>query len=116
MADEQQREGEEHLPNVYLDFRTRFPAMAEALDGLGQAGEEAGPLSALEQRLATLGIAIGGVSRGAVRSNVRKALDLGVSEDEVRHVAALAVTTRGFPAAVAAYDWIEDVLANRRAS
>ena len=104
-------QGSDHLPDVYLGFRDRYPDVARALDGLGQAGEEAGPLSEREQRLATLGIAVGALAKGAVRSNVRKALALGVTPDEVRHVAVLAVTTRGLPTAVAAYEWIEEVLA-----
>ena len=114
MPDQHEAE-EEYLPNVYLDFRTRYPDMAEALDGLGRAGEEAGPLSARDQRLVTLGIAIGALARGAVRSNVRKARDLGVPVEEIRHVVALAVSTCGFPAAVAAHDWVEEVLEERDA-
>lgn len=101
----------DHLPDVYLTFRDRHPAVADALDRLGAAADESGPLDARERRLVTLGVAVGAVSQGAVRSNVRKALDLGVSEDEIRHVIALSVSTRGFPAAVAAFGWVEEVLA-----
>lgn len=100
----------EHLPDVYLQIRDRYPQVAEALDELGQAGEEAGPLTAREQRLATLGIAIGGLAKGSVRSNTRKALGVGLSPEEVRHVAVLAITTRGFPAAVAGLGWMDEVL------
>lgn len=100
----------EHLPAVYTSFRERFPDVAAALDTLGQASETAGPLDEREQRLVTLGIAIGGLARGAVRSNARKALGLGVTPGEIRHVAVLAVTTRGFPTAIAGYEWIEEVL------
>ena len=57
-----------------------------------------------------LGIAIGRSSEGAVRSNVRKALDVGVSTDEIRHAALLAITTTGLPAATAAMGWIDEVL------
>jgi 4-carboxymuconolactone decarboxylase len=104
-------EGIEYLPDVYVGLRERYPDVAAALDGLGRAGEEAGPLDARDQRLVTLGIAIGASATGAVRSNVRKALGVGATPDEIRHVAVLAITTAGFPAAVAAMGWIDDVLA-----
>jgi 4-carboxymuconolactone decarboxylase len=38
-------------------------------------------------------------------------LDTGVTPDEIRHAAVLGITTRGFPAAVAALGWIEETLA-----
>ncbi|MGH9261120.1 MAG: carboxymuconolactone decarboxylase family protein, partial [Acidimicrobiales bacterium] len=46
----------------------------------------------------------------AERSNARKALDAGVTPDEIRHAAVLAITARGFPAAVAALGWIDQAL------
>jgi alkylhydroperoxidase/carboxymuconolactone decarboxylase family protein YurZ len=101
---------EEHLPDVYLTFRERFGAIAGALDSLGEATDSAGPLDQRTARLVKLGLALGAASPGAVRSNTRKALAAGASPDEVRHVAVLAVTTCGFPAAVAGFGWIEDVL------
>jgi alkylhydroperoxidase/carboxymuconolactone decarboxylase family protein YurZ len=101
----------DYLPDVYTHVRDAFPEVARALDELGRATEAAGPLSPREQRLVKLGIAIGAQADGAVRSNVRKALGVGVSPEEVRHVGVLAVATRGFPAAVAGLGWIEEVLA-----
>jgi 4-carboxymuconolactone decarboxylase len=101
---------EEYLPDVYLRLRTRFPSVAEALDSLGSAAESAGPLDDRTQRLVKLGIAVGAQAEGAVRSNARKALAAGASEEELLHVVALAINTRGFPAAVAAFTWVEEVL------
>jgi 4-carboxymuconolactone decarboxylase len=102
--------GTDYLPDIYVGIRDRYPHIASALDDLGEAGEAAGPLSDREQRLATLGVAIGALAKGAVRSNVRKALGVGLTPDEIRHVAVLAITTRGFPAAVAGMGWIDEVL------
>ncbi len=101
---------EEYLPDVYLRLRSRFPAIAEALDALGGAAASAGPLDDRTQRLVKLGIAVGAQAEGAVRSNARRALAAGASEEELLQVVALAVSTRGFPAAVAAFSWIEEVL------
>ena len=100
----------EYLPETYTAFRDRYPDVAAALDALGSAGDDAGPLDEKCQRLAKLGMAIGALAEGAVRSNARKALSAGASPEEIRHVGVLAITTCGFPTAIAGLDWIEEVL------
>ena len=100
----------DHLPDVYVSFRQRYPDAAVALDSLAAAVDASGPLDARTQRLVKLGIAVGAVSKGAVRSNARKALAEGATPEEIRQVAVLAVTTAGFPTAVASYAWIDEVL------
>lgn len=101
----------EYLPDVYTDFREAYPEVAQALDDLGAAAGEAGPLDERSQRLVKPGIAVGGLTEGAVRSNTRKALELGAPSEEIRHVALLAITTASFPTAIAGLTWIEEVLA-----
>ena len=101
----------DYLPDVYIHFRERYPEVARALDGLGEATEGAGGLDARAQRLVKLGVAIGARAEGAVRSNARKARALGLTDDEIRQTAVLAISTAGFPAAIAAGAWIEEVLA-----
>ncbi len=103
----------DYLPDAYVRFRERYPDVARALDSLGEATEAAGGLDAKTQRLVKLGIAIGALAEGAVRSNVRKALAVGITDDEIRQTALLAISTAGFPKAVAAIGWIEEVLAAR---
>lgn len=103
---------EKYLPEIYSRFRERFPKLSEDLDSLAESAN-AGPLDERTGRLVKLGIAIGAMAEGAVRSNARRALEAGATPDELLHVVALTVTTRGFPAAVAAYSWVEDVLAPR---
>jgi alkylhydroperoxidase/carboxymuconolactone decarboxylase family protein YurZ len=100
----------EYLPDVYTDFRENHPDVAQALDALGAATGAAGPLEERTQRLVKLGIAIGGLAEGAVRSNTRRALELGIPAEELRHVALLAITTSSFPTAIAGLSWIEEVL------
>ena len=101
----------DYLPDVYMGFRERYPEVARALDGLGKATEGAGGLDARAQRLVKLGVAIGALAEGAVRSNVRKARTVGLTDDEIRQTAVLAISTAGFPTAIAAGAWIEEVLA-----
>ena len=103
----------EYLPDIYTEFRDQYGDVARALDELGVATGEAGPLEERTQRLVKLGIAIGGLAEGAVRSNTRKALELGVPADEIRHVAVLAITTASFPTAIAGLSWIDEVLEAR---
>ena len=98
-----------HLPDIYLAFRDAYPEVATAQDELAASVTRAGPLDERCQRLAKLGIAVGALAEGAVRSNARKALELGISEQEIEQVALLAISTRGFPAAVAALGWVREV-------
>lgn len=104
---------EEHLPQIYRSFRDAWPDVAGALDELAAQIDTAGPLDQRTRRLVKLAMAIAAQSPGAVRSNVRKALDAGDTADEIRHVALLAITTCGFPTAVAGTEWIEEVLSDR---
>jgi alkylhydroperoxidase/carboxymuconolactone decarboxylase family protein YurZ len=108
-APEQRGIVNEYLPATYVNFRERFPVVAASLDGVARAADEAGPLDERTQRLVKLAMAIASSSPGAVRSNVRKALDAGDSIDEIRHVAILAITTCGFPTAAAGLRWIDEV-------
>jgi alkylhydroperoxidase/carboxymuconolactone decarboxylase family protein YurZ len=101
---------DDHLPDVYLGFREDYPAVAAALDGVGEAVDGAGPLDERSARLVKLGLAVGALAEGAVKSNARKALAAGASPEEVRQVGMLAVTTCGFPAAIAGLGWIDEVL------
>ena len=45
-----------------------------------------------------------------MHSQVRRGIAEGLSPDELQHVAFLAITTLGFPKAVAALTWIEDIV------
>ena len=100
---------DDYLPGIYQQFLTRFPEVASAQGQLARVIRETNPFDDRTDRLIKLAVAVGAEAEGAVRSNVRKALHHGASLDEVRAVALAAVTTRGFPAAIAALGWIEEV-------
>lgn len=99
----------DYLPDIYVSFRERFAQVAEAHDRLAAETDAAGPLDERTSRLVKLGIAVGSVSQGAVRSHVRKALTAGATPEEIEQVVLLSLT-RGFPATVAAWGWVQDVL------
>ena len=99
-----------YLPEIYVDFKKQFPKVAQAYDALGDSCNKQGPLDRKCQRLIKLGIAIGTSSEGAVRSHARRALEEGISADELRHAVLMATTTAGFPTMIAAMKWVEEVI------
>jgi 4-carboxymuconolactone decarboxylase len=102
------------LPESYLQFTKAHPGVARSYEALGEACAKAGPLDAKTRELVKLGLAIGGRLEGGVHSHARRALEGGATPAEVRHAVALAVTTVGFPTAVAAWTWVEDVLSGAK--
>jgi alkylhydroperoxidase/carboxymuconolactone decarboxylase family protein YurZ len=91
-------------------FADDFPAVWECYAALGKAVSEAGGLDVRTRRLLKVAMAIGAGSEGAVHSHVRQAQEEGLPAAEIRQVALLAITTLGFPAAMAAYSWVNDIL------
>ena len=100
-------------PTAHRDFVRRFPGIGEAWELVSKAAE-AGPLDRRSARLVKLGIAIGAMREGAVHSSVRKARSAGASDAEMQQVLALAATTIGFPATVAAFTWVREETRTRR--
>jgi alkylhydroperoxidase/carboxymuconolactone decarboxylase family protein YurZ len=98
------------LPKSFQRFGRENPAVVLAYDALGKACAEAGPLDVKMRELVKLGMAIGARLEGAVHSHVRRALEAGASPEQIRHVVSLAAPTLGFPATVAAYTWVEEVM------
>jgi|SRR5471030_3253140 4-carboxymuconolactone decarboxylase len=103
----------DHLPDIYQSFRADFPSVAQAQDSFAKSVADAGPMDERTRRLVKLGIAVGAVSEGAVRSAARKALAAGASEAELEQVALMAISTRGFPSAIAALGWLREVFPPR---
>lgn len=99
-----------YVPDAYKNFRQRFPQVSTAYDALASDCHNWGPLDDKTRRLVKLGIAIGLNSEGGVRSHARRALESGISPDDVRHAVLLAVTTAGFPLMEAAMGWVEEVI------
>lgn len=104
------RAASNELPGHARSVADKKPALWEAYQKLGEACAEAGPLSVSTIQQVKLALAIGAGLEGAVHSHVRRALAEGAEPDALRHVAYLAVTTLGFPRAVAALSWVEDVI------
>ena len=99
----------EKLPGAAGKVAESHPEVWKAYAALGEACAEAGPLNAETRRLVKLALAIGAASEGATHSHARRGLEEGINAEALRQVAFLAIPTLGFPCAVAALTWIEDV-------
>jgi alkylhydroperoxidase/carboxymuconolactone decarboxylase family protein YurZ len=98
------------LPPLVQEVAAKHPAVWDAFNRLGNSVAQAGPLDEKTQRLTKLAIAMGAGLQGAVHSHVRRAMAEGITVDEMRHVAMLAITTIGWPSAIARLSWIEDIV------
>jgi alkylhydroperoxidase/carboxymuconolactone decarboxylase family protein YurZ len=96
-------------PRGYEEFVARYPALGQAWDAVNAAGS-VGPLDAKTIRLIKIGIAMGALREGAIRSGVRKGLAMGITRDEIAQVIALAAGTLGFPSTVAIHSWLSELL------
>ncbi len=106
----ERRDAMTYLPDIYKEFQQQFPDIAKAYDALALKCHSEGPLDEKTRRLVKLGIAIGLNSEGGVRSHARRALEEGISADELRHAVLLALTTAGFPMMIAAMKWVDKVI------
>lgn len=96
-------------PQFYLDFVEKYPTIAKAYDQMSDAVHEQGPLD--ERTRALVKIAISGTAKleGGFHAHVRKAKAMGISKEEIHHVAFLALPTLGFPTMMMWLSWIDDV-------
>ena len=96
------------LPKAVNQFRKRHPKVWGAFKDLGERCHEAGPLDEKSRRLVKLALSIGAGLEGATHSAVRNARKAGITPEEIDHVAVLAISTLGLPAATRAMTWISD--------
>lgn len=98
------------IPKRYKEFSKKYRDVTKAYEALGSACHGAGPLNDRTRALVKFAMSIGARLEGGAHSHVRKALDAGASKEELRHVALLAIPTIGFPSAMAAMSWIDDIV------
>ncbi|MFC1888182.1 carboxymuconolactone decarboxylase family protein [Thermodesulfobacteriota bacterium] len=89
---------------------TKHPKLAEAMEALGTAVREEGPIEEKTAQLIQLAAAAGIRSEGSVHSHTRRALQAGATADEIRHSLILLVSTIGFPTVAGALSWANDVI------
>ena len=106
----------EPTPKNYQSIAKRYPDFLAAVDALGQAAADAGPLPEKVRHLVQIGAAAAIRSEGAVHSHTRRALAAGATAEEIQHAVIAATSTIGFPNVMAALTWINDVTAAARHS
>ncbi len=96
-------------PKKFIEFTEKYPDIAKAYYQLGEAVHAAGPLD--ERTRALVKCAVSGASKleGGFHAHVRKAKRLGLSKEEIQHVAMLTLPTVGFPHMMMLMSWIDDV-------
>jgi alkylhydroperoxidase/carboxymuconolactone decarboxylase family protein YurZ len=97
------------LPGAASRVAEEKPGLWSALQALGEAAAESGPLDARTRRLINLAYAIGADSEGATHSHTRRALKEKIAAEELHHVAYLAITTLGWPHAIRGLTWVQDL-------
>lgn len=98
------------LPKHYSKNKAAFPAYFEALEKLGETLRETSPLPDKTMCMINLAAAAAIQSEGSVHSHTRRALENGVSPEEIRHTILLLTSTIGFPRTMAAMSWVNDLL------
>ena len=98
------------LPKRFEKLNQDYPEVAKAYEELGKAVHTSGPLDEKTRALIKLAISTGAGLEGAVHSHTRKAIELGISKEEIRHTVLLALPTIGLPSTMAAMSWVDDIL------
>jgi alkylhydroperoxidase/carboxymuconolactone decarboxylase family protein YurZ len=98
------------LPKRFEKLHKDYPEVAKAYEELGKAVHSSGPLEDKTRALIKLAISTGAGLEGAVHSHTRKAIELGISKEEIRQTVLLALPTIGLPPTMAAMSWVDDIL------
>ncbi|MFY9328628.1 MAG: carboxymuconolactone decarboxylase family protein [Georgfuchsia sp.] len=101
-------------PDAYLELKEKHPEYMGAVEALGSAAQQAGPLDEKVTQLVQLSASAAIRSEGAVHSHARRALEAGVSAQEIHHALLSITSTIGFPNAMAALSWANDVIDNEK--
>jgi len=97
-------------PKLYNALEKRYPRFIEAVEALGKAVTECGPLDEKTLHLVQLAAAAAQRAEGAVHSHTRRALKAGASEQEIEHALVALTSTIGFPQVTAALSWANDII------
>ncbi len=98
------------IPRRYARLKNDYPEVFDAYEKLGTAVHSVGSLDEKTRALIKLAISATAKSEGAVHSHTKKALDSGLSKDEIRQTILLALPSIGLPATMAALSWVDDIL------
>lgn len=101
-------------PAWYRHLQERHGRFMRALEELGQAVRQEGPLPAKTAHLIQLAAAAAIRSEGAVHSHTRRALEAGATPEEIYHALILLTSTIGFPTVSAALSWAAQIIGQHK--
>ena len=104
----------EKLPRQYLQIKKRHVKFFNTVEELGKVVRQEGPLDGKTAHLIQLAAAATVHSEGAAHSHVRRALEAGITPEEIYHAIILLTSTIGFPTVVAALSWADDIMKNKK--
>ena len=103
----------EKLPKWYQVLSDKHAKFMRAVQDLGRAVSQEGPLDEKTVQLIQLAAAATIRSEGSVHSHTRRALEAGVTPEEIYHTLILLTSTIGFPTVSAAMSWVNDMIEGR---
>ena len=101
-------------PKNYTLIQKRYPKLMRAYEEVGRLARETGPIDDKTGNLIQLAASVALRSEGGVHSHVRRAMEAGVSREEIYQTIALLVNTVGFPVAAAAFSWVNDLIGKKK--
>jgi 4-carboxymuconolactone decarboxylase len=102
-----------YLPEIFKTFLEKHKDIADAYQKVGDLCSKAGPIELKTQHLIQMGVAMGVNSKGGVRSHARLAMDAGATKEEVMQAVLMSGSIIGFPAMIAAFGWVDEVISTR---
>ncbi len=97
-------------PAWYAHIKEKHGAFVKALEQLGEAIRQEGPLPEKTAHLVQLAAAAAIRSEGSVHSHTRRALQAGATPEEISHALIMLTSTIGFPTVSAALSWAYEVI------
>jgi AhpD family alkylhydroperoxidase len=97
-------------PPWYAHLKEKHGSFVKALEQLGEAIRQEGPLPEKTAHLIQLAAAAAIRSEGSVHSHTRRALQAGVTPEEIYHALIMLTSTIGFPTVSASLSWAYDVI------
>jgi AhpD family alkylhydroperoxidase len=100
---------DKELPKWHATLEKRHPKFMHAVQELGKAVRQEGPLDDKTAHLVQLAASAALRSEGGVHSHAKRAVEAGAKPEEVLHAIILLTSTIGFPTVSAALSWVADV-------
>ena len=92
------------LHEIFTEFKKDFPQVHADNEQLGkEIHENSGPLSDKSRCLIKIAISGAGHHLVALETQIMKAWEAGVTDEEIKHALLMLITTVGFPSFMEAY-------------